>query len=59
MVRPHFKQTKENFEDHAVGVGRYIILCYHSFLQLLPSTIDLIVRLNESLITIVTLFIYI
>ena len=60
MVRPHFKQAKENFKDHAVRVGRFILLCYHtSFLQLLPLTIDLIARLNESLITIVTLFIYI
>ena len=56
MVRPYSKQTRENFENHAMPVGRYIILHYHSFSYFLPSTIDLIVRLN-SLITIVILFI--
>ena len=59
MVRPYSKQTKENFENHAMPVGRYIILHYHSFSYFLPSTIDLIVRLNNSLITTVILFIYI
>ena len=59
MVRPHFKQTKENFENHAVPAGRCIILRYHSFSYFLPSTIDRIVRLNNSLITIVIFFIYI
>ena len=59
MVRLHFKQTKENFENHAMPVGTYIILRYHSFSYFLPSTIDLIVRLNNSLITIVISFIYI
>ena len=59
MVRPHLKQTKENSQDHAMHVGRYIILRYHSFSYFLPSTVDLIVRLNNSLITIVILFIYI
>ena len=53
MVRPHFKQVKENFVNHAMSVGRYVILCYQSFSLFLPSTIDLIVRLNNSLITIV------
>ena len=57
MVRSHIKQTKETFENHAMRVGRYILLCYHSFSYFLPSTIDLIVRLNKSLITIVILFI--
>ena len=33
MVRPHFKQTKENFENHAMRVGRYTLLCYHSFFK--------------------------
>ena len=59
MVRPHVKQTKENFENHAMRVGRYILPRYHSFSYFLPSTIDLVVRLNNSLITIVVLFIYI
>ena len=59
MVRSHFKQTKENFENHAMRVGRYIILRYHSFSYFLPSTIDLIVRLNNSLITTVIFLIYI
>ena len=59
MVRPHLKQTKENFQDHTMPVGRYIILRYHSFSYFLPFTIDLIVRLNNSLITIVIFFIYI
>ena len=59
MVRPHFKQTKENFENNAMSVGSYIILRYHSFSCFIPSTIDLIVRLNNLLITIVILFIYI
>ena len=60
MVRPHFKQTKENFENHAIPVGRYISVRYHSFLYILtflPTTIDLILRLNNSLITTVILFI--
>ena len=59
MVRPHFKQTKENFENHAMPVGRYIILRCNSFSYFLPSNIDLIVRLNNSLITIGISFIYI
>ena len=59
MVRPHFKQTKENFENHAMRVGWYILLHYNSFSYLLPSTIDLTIRLNNSLINIVILFIYI
>ena len=59
MVRPYSKQTKENFKNYAMPVGRYIILRYHSFSYFLPSTIDLIVRLNNSLITIVISFIYI
>ena len=59
MVRPYSKQTKENFENHSMPVGRYIILRYHSFSYFLPCTIDLIVRTNSSLITIVILFIYI
>ena len=59
MVRPHSKQTKDNFENHAMPVGRYIILRYHSFSYFLPSTIDLIVRLNNSFITTVILFTYI
>ena len=41
MVRPHFQQAKENFENHAMSVGRYIILRHHSFSYFLPSTIDL------------------
>ena len=52
MVRSYSKQTKENFENHAMPVGRYIILRYHSSSYFLPSNIDLIVRLNNSLITI-------
>ena len=59
MVRPYSKETKENFENDAMPVGRYIILRYNSFSYFLPSTIDLIVRLNNSLINIVILFIYI
>ena len=59
MVRPYSEQTKENFKNHAMPVGRYIILRYHSSSYFLPSNIDLTVRLNNSLITIVTSFIYI
>ena len=59
MVRPHFIQTKKDFENHAMPVGRYIILRYQSFSYFLPSNIDLIVRLNNSLINTVILFIYI
>ena len=59
MITPHFKQTKEDFENRAKRVGRYILLRYHPFSYFLPSTIDLIVRLNNSLITTVILFIYI
>ena len=44
MVRPHFKQTKENFETHAMRVIRYIRR-HHSFSYFLPSTTDLIVDL--------------
>ena len=40
MVRPHFQQAKENFENHAMSVGRYIIPRHHSFSYFLPSTID-------------------
>ena len=58
MVKPYSEQTKENFENHAMPVGRYIILHYHSS-YFLPSNIDLIVRLNNSVITIVISFIYI
>ena len=58
MVRPHFKQTKENFENRAVRVDRYILLRCHSFSCFFPSTIALIVRLNNSLMTIGILFIY-
>ena len=50
MVRPYSKQTNENFENHSMPVGRYIILRYHSFSYFLPCTIDLIVRPNSSLI---------
>ena len=56
MVRPYSKQTNENFENHSMPVGRYIILRYHSFSYFLPSTIDLIVRPNILLITIVIIF---
>ena len=56
MVRLYSKQTKENFKNYAMPVGSYIILCYHSFSYFLPSTIDLIVRPNDSLITIVFFF---
>ena len=59
MVRPYSKQTKENFENHAMPVGRYIILRYHSFSYFLPSNIDLRVKRNNSLITIAISFIYI
>ena len=59
MVRSYSKQTKESFENHAMPVDRYIILRYHSFLYFLTSTIDLTVNLNNLLITIVILFIYI
>ena len=58
MARPYSEQTKENFENHAMPVGRYIILRYHSS-YFLPSNIDLIVRLDNSLITTVISFIYI
>ena len=59
MVRLHFKRTKENFENHAVRVGRYILLRCRSFSYFFPSTIALIVRLNNSLMTIVIVFIYV
>ena len=49
MVRPLFKQTEENFKNHAIRVGRCILLRYHSFSYFLPSAIDLAVRLNNSL----------
>ena len=56
------KQKKTFLKNHAMPVSRYIILRYHSFfssLSFLTITIDLIVRLNNSLMTIVILFIYI
>ena len=59
MVRPYTKPTKENFENHAMPVDRYTILQYHSFSYFLLPTIDLIVRLENSLIMIPILYIYI
>ena len=59
MVRPHFKQTKENFENDTMRVDKYIFLCYDFLSFFLVSTSDLIVRLNNSLRIIVILFIYV
>ena len=59
MVRSYFRQTKENFENSAMSIDRYIILRYHAFSHFFPSTIDLIVTFNNLLITILILCIYI
>ena len=51
MVRSHFKaKTEQNFENDATRVGRRIFFPYLSFSFFLPSTSDLIVSLNYSLI---------
>ena len=46
-------------KTYTMHIGRYIFLRYHSFSFFLPSTNDLIARLNNSLIIILILFIYI
>ena len=58
LVRPHFKHTKEKFENHVKRLGRYIFFAIILF-YFIPCISNLTGRFNNLLMINVILFTYI